>query len=80
MHQSARSPLHLLNDIPDTSKLERGAVELELMDFSCTSSSNSCAQSNRSRLNASTWFYAAMSGPMWESSCMATRTGCARFC
>ena len=34
VHQSARSLLHLLNDILDTSKLERGAVELELMDFS----------------------------------------------
>ncbi|MGQ0596648.1 MHYT domain-containing protein [Aquabacterium sp.] len=36
VHKSARSLLHLLNDILDTSKLEHGAVELEHMDFSLT--------------------------------------------
>ncbi len=34
VRQSARSLLGLLNDILDTAKLERGAVELEHMDFS----------------------------------------------
>ncbi|MCH8180850.1 MAG: PAS domain S-box protein [Proteobacteria bacterium] len=34
VHKSARSLLHLLNDILDTSKLERGALELESLDFS----------------------------------------------
>ena len=34
VHKSARSLLHLLNDILDTAKLDRGAVELEQMDFS----------------------------------------------
>jgi len=34
VHKSARSLLHLLNDILDTSKLEHGAVELEHIDFS----------------------------------------------
>ncbi len=32
--QSARSLLELLNDILDTAKLEKGATELELVDFS----------------------------------------------
>ncbi len=36
VHKSARSLLHLLNDILDTSKLEHGAVELEHIDFSLT--------------------------------------------
>ncbi len=36
VHKSARSLLHLLNDILDTSKLEHGAVELEHLDFSLT--------------------------------------------
>jgi CheY-like chemotaxis protein/anti-sigma regulatory factor (Ser/Thr protein kinase) len=36
VHKSARSLLHLLNDILDTSKLEHGAVELESIDFSLT--------------------------------------------
>jgi len=34
VHKSARSLLHLLNDILDTSKLERGALALESLDFS----------------------------------------------
>ena len=34
VHKSARSLLHLLNDILDTSKLDRGALELESMPFS----------------------------------------------
>ena len=34
VHKSARSLLHLLNDILDTAKLDRGAVELEQHDFS----------------------------------------------
>ena len=34
VHQAARSMLRLLNDILDTAKLEKGAVELELADFS----------------------------------------------
>jgi len=34
VHKSARSLLHLLNDILDTSKLDRGALELEMLDFS----------------------------------------------
>ncbi|MDG1582463.1 PAS domain S-box protein [Pseudomonas sp. GOM6] len=34
VRQAARSLLGLLNDILDTAKLERGAVELEQMDFS----------------------------------------------
>ena len=34
VHQSARSLLRLLNDILDTAKLEKGAVELESADFS----------------------------------------------
>ena len=34
VYKSARSLLHLLNDILDTSKLERGVVELEMLDFS----------------------------------------------
>ncbi|MDE2593322.1 MAG: PAS domain S-box protein [Burkholderiales bacterium] len=34
VYKSARSLLHLLNDILDTSKLERGVVELESLDFS----------------------------------------------
>ncbi|WP_394558183.1 PAS domain S-box protein [Aquipseudomonas alcaligenes] len=34
VRQAARSLLGLLNDILDTAKLERGAVELEHMDFS----------------------------------------------
>jgi PAS domain S-box-containing protein len=33
VRRSARSLLHLLNDILDSSKLERGAVELEELDF-----------------------------------------------
>ena len=34
VHQAARSMLRLLNDILDTAKLEKGAVELEIGDFS----------------------------------------------
>jgi PAS domain S-box-containing protein len=34
VHHSARSMLRLLNDILDTAKLEKGAVELEVVDFS----------------------------------------------
>ncbi len=34
VHKSARSLLHLLNDILDTSKLDRGAVEIESLPFS----------------------------------------------
>ncbi|KAB8041683.1 PAS domain S-box protein [Janthinobacterium aquaticum] len=34
VRQSARSLLELLNDILDTAKLEKGATELELVDFS----------------------------------------------
>jgi PAS domain S-box-containing protein len=34
VHKSARSLLHLLNDILDTSKLDRGALELESLTFS----------------------------------------------
>ena len=34
VHHAARSMLRLLNDILDTAKLEKGAVELELADFS----------------------------------------------
>ena len=34
VHHSARSMLRLLNDILDTAKLEKGAVELEIDDFS----------------------------------------------
>ncbi len=34
VHKSARSLLHLLNDILDTSKLDRGALTLESLDFS----------------------------------------------
>ena len=34
VHKSARSLLHLLNDILDTSKLDRGALELESLPFS----------------------------------------------
>ncbi|PWV65876.1 PAS domain S-box protein [Plasticicumulans acidivorans] len=34
VRQSAQSLLRLLNDILDTAKLERGAVELEIADFS----------------------------------------------
>jgi len=34
VHHAARSMLRLLNDILDTAKLEKGAVELELDDFS----------------------------------------------
>ncbi|MFW9617451.1 MHYT domain-containing protein [Aquabacterium sp.] len=34
VHKSARSLLYLLNDILDTSKLDRGAVELESLVFS----------------------------------------------
>ncbi|KAF1049006.1 PAS domain S-box protein [Xylophilus sp.] len=34
VHHSARTLLALLNDILDTAKLERGAMELELLDFS----------------------------------------------
>ena len=34
VHKSARSLLHLLNDILDTSKLDRGALALESLDFS----------------------------------------------
>lgn len=34
VHHAARSMLRLLNDILDTAKLEKGAVELELTDFS----------------------------------------------
>ena len=34
VHRSARSMLRLLNDILDTAKLEKGAVELEIADFS----------------------------------------------
>jgi PAS domain S-box-containing protein len=34
IHRSARSLLGLLNDILDTAKLDHGAVELELQDFS----------------------------------------------
>ena len=34
VHKSARSLLHLLNDILDTSKLDRGALELESLAFS----------------------------------------------
>ncbi|WP_150426995.1 PAS domain S-box protein [Dechloromonas sp. CZR5] len=34
VRNSARSLLYLLNDILDTAKLERGAVELEIKDFS----------------------------------------------
>ncbi|MFL9926793.1 MHYT domain-containing protein [Herbaspirillum lusitanum] len=34
VHQSARSLLGLLNDILDTTKLEKGAVSLESIDFS----------------------------------------------
>jgi PAS domain S-box-containing protein len=33
-HQASRSMLRLLNDILDTAKLEKGAVELEAADFS----------------------------------------------
>ena len=34
VHKSARSLLHLLNDILDTSKLDRGALEIESLPFS----------------------------------------------
>jgi len=34
VHHAARSMLRLLNDILDTAKLEKGAVELEIDDFS----------------------------------------------
>lgn len=34
VHHAARSMLRLLNDILDTAKLEKGAVELEVADFS----------------------------------------------
>ena len=34
VHNSARSMLRLLNDILDTAKLEKGAVDLEIADFS----------------------------------------------
>lgn len=34
IHSSARSLLHLLNDILDSAKLEKGKLELELADFS----------------------------------------------
>ncbi|MBV8036134.1 MHYT domain-containing protein [Roseateles sp.] len=34
VHNAARSMLRLLNDILDTAKLEKGAVELEVADFS----------------------------------------------
>ena len=34
VHKSARSLLHLLNDILDSSKLDRGALELESLAFS----------------------------------------------
>lgn len=34
VHHAARSMLRLLNDILDTAKLEKGAVELEAEDFS----------------------------------------------
>ena len=34
VHRSARSMLRLLNDILDTAKLEKGAVKLEIADFS----------------------------------------------
>jgi len=33
VHDSARSLLHLLNDVLDSAKLGRGAVELEIIDF-----------------------------------------------
>ncbi|MEX2333251.1 MAG: ATP-binding protein, partial [Pseudohongiella sp.] len=33
VHKAARSLLKLLNDILDTAKLDRGAIELELLDF-----------------------------------------------
>ncbi|MBH2016801.1 MAG: PAS domain S-box protein [Burkholderiales bacterium] len=36
VHKSARSLLHLLNDILDSSKLDRGALELESLPFSLT--------------------------------------------
>jgi PAS domain S-box-containing protein len=36
VHKSARSLLHLLNDILDTSKLDRGALEIESLPFSLT--------------------------------------------
>ena len=34
IHSSARSLLHLLNDILDSAKLEKGKLELEMADFS----------------------------------------------
>jgi signal transduction histidine kinase len=34
VRRSAHALLHLLNDILDSSKLERGALELEELDFS----------------------------------------------
>lgn len=34
VHHAAHSMLHLLNDILDTAKLDKGAVELEITDFS----------------------------------------------
>ncbi|MGN0920148.1 MAG: PAS domain S-box protein [Cellvibrio sp.] len=47
IHQSARSLLGLLNDILDTAKLERGAVELELAGFSLRQLIEDIAQEQR---------------------------------
>ena len=47
VRQSARSLLGLLNDILDTAKLEKGAVELELKDFSLKALVNDAADAQR---------------------------------
>nr|WP_315187188.1 PAS domain-containing protein [uncultured Albidiferax sp.] len=47
VRQSARSLLGLLNDILDTAKLEKGAVELEHKDFSLQALVNEAADAQR---------------------------------
>ncbi|BDT66774.1 sensor histidine kinase RcsC [Comamonadaceae bacterium OS-1] len=47
VRQSARSLLGLLNDILDTAKLEKGAVELEHKDFSLKALVNEAADAQR---------------------------------